>query len=458
MKKFKLWMEQLSLSQQLFGLIFFFVTFFCVFFFVYLNGNVNKVIENQMYSTITRVQDALIEDISANSEILTKDLEMASDPSLMNLIIEKKDGQMNVYMTANKLKESSTLFKDVVTKASSQSGLAKEYRFHDAGKTTYYKITYLDPTKMIVTMMDSEYQDQYKDALVSSVINVTVMVVGLFFIILMVWMASLIHPLNQIRNYIEKMRDGEDATLKITRKDEIGELASALVMMRDELDRQEKTKEEMIHNISHDLKTPIATIKSYGESIKDGIYPYDTLEKSVDVIINNADRLEKKVHSLLYLNRVEYIISQDNEGAITDMKQVIESVVLSTKVIRSDIEINTYLDDDVFYDGLEESWRVTIENIIENALRYAKTNITIHLNDHELDISNDGPCMSEDRLQALFKPYEKGQGGQFGLGLSIVWKVVKANGYEVAGENTSDGVIFRIWRRIVKEKKTKKKD
>ncbi len=49
--------------------------------------------------------------------------------------------------------------------------------------------------------------------------------------------------------------------------------------MREELLRQEKTKEEMIHNISHDLKTPIATIKSYGESIKDGIYPYGTLEK-----------------------------------------------------------------------------------------------------------------------------------------------------------------------------------
>ena len=62
--------------------------------------------------------------------------------------------------------------------------------------------------------------------------------------------------------------------------------------MREELLKQEKTKEEMIHNISHDLKTPIATIKSYGESIKDGIYPYETLEKSVDVIIDNADRLE----------------------------------------------------------------------------------------------------------------------------------------------------------------------
>ena len=64
--------------------------------------------------------------------------------------------------------------------------------------------------------------------------------------------------------------------------------------MEYKLLKQEKTKEDMIHNISHDLKTPIATIKSYGESIKDGIYPYDTLEKSVDVIIENAERLEKK--------------------------------------------------------------------------------------------------------------------------------------------------------------------
>ena len=161
------------------------------------------------------------------------------------------------------------------------------------------------------------------------------MVVGFFFIILMIWVAGLIHPLNQIRNYIEKVKVGlTPQDLKIYREDEIGELADALVSMRKELQKQEQTKEDMIHNISHDLKTPIATIKSYGESIKDGIYPYDTLEKSVDVIIENAERLEKKVHSLLYLNRVEYLISQDAEGAITNMKDVIEKVLLNIKVLR----------------------------------------------------------------------------------------------------------------------------
>ena len=278
----------------------------------------------------------------------------------------------------------------------------------------------------------------------------------------MLWVVSLIHPLNQIRNYIEKIKAGKEAELRLNRKDEIGELADALVSMREELLRQEKTKEEMIHNISHDLKTPIATIKSYGESIKDGIYPYETLEKSVDVIIENADRLENKVHSLLYMNRVEYLISQDAEGVVTNMKEVVEKVLLNIAVIRSDIRIETELEE-IFFDGLLESWRVVVENILENALRYAQSVIIIHLNEEEgLTIENDGPSMDEDRIDTLFKPYEKGEGGRFGLGLSIVSKVVKANHYQVRGENTADGVIFRIFkerpRRPKPERRTKGKN
>ena len=230
-------------------------------------------------------------------------------------------------------------------------------------------------------------------------------------------------------------------------------MADALVSMRDELLRQEKTKEEMIHNISHDLKTPIATIKSYGESIKDGIYPYDTLEKSVDVIIENADRLEAKVHSLLFMNRVEYLISQDCEGISSNMQEIVETVVQNTKFIKPEITIQTDLEE-VWFDGLAEPWRVAVENILENALRYAKTTIDIHLSEEEgLTIANDGPCMDEDRIKVLFKPYEKGQGGKFGLGLSIVSKVVNANHYEVCGENTADGVIFRINKPKTETKK-----
>jgi two-component system sensor histidine kinase CssS len=56
--------------------------------------------------------------------------------------------------------------------------------------------------------------------------------------------------------------------------------------------------------------------------------------------------------------------------------------------------------------------------------------------------------MDESRVLSLFRPFEKGTGGRFGLGLSIVAKVVKANNYKVRGYNTEDGVCFQIWRDV----------
>ena len=76
-------------------------------------------------------------------------------------------------------------------------------------------------------------------------------------------------------------------------------------------------------------------------------------------------------------------------------------------------------------------FNLSISTDIENALRYAQTMIVITLDEKQLCIYNDGPQIREDKLQSMFKPYEKGQGGQFGLGLSIVHKVVTANKYRV---------------------------
>jgi two-component system sensor histidine kinase CssS len=213
--------------------------------------------------------------------------------------------------------------------------------------------------------------------------------------------------------------------------------------MNEEIKRQELLKEEMVQNISHDLKTPIATIKSYGESIKDGIYPYETLEKSVDVIIEHANRLEKKVHSLLLMNRMGYLIGEDKPDNKVDMRVIVEKAIISLKVIRPDIELHTDLSY-CFYQGSEEPWRVVIENLLDNALRYAKTHVILQVSPSECSVYNDGPRIDDDRMDKLFKPYEKGDDGQFGLGLAIVHRVVTAYGLTISAQNMEDGVKFTI--------------
>ena len=121
-------------------------------------------------------------------------------------------------------------------------------------------------------------------------------------------------------------KNDKESELYIQREDEIGVLSSSLIEMKEEIDRQNEIKEEMIHNISHDLKTPIALIQTYAQSIKDDIYPYGDKDSSVDVILENTDRLEKKVKSLLYLNRLDYISGQIGDETCS-MKELIEHIV-----------------------------------------------------------------------------------------------------------------------------------
>ena len=260
------------------------------------------------------------------------------------------------------------------------------------------------------------------------------------------WVSSLIKPLKQIRKYIEDIRNDEESELKINRKDEIGIVSDELIAMKEEINRQSKIKEEMIHNISHDLKTPIALIKSYSQSVKDDIYPYGDKNSSMDVIIENADRLDNKVRSLLYLNRLDFLSNESTNNNV-NMEELIEHITIQLRGMHPEIEIETDLKD-ISFKGDEECWRICVENIIENAYRYVNKKIKIVLKEDYLEIYNDGEPIDSDNIEALFQPYEKGTKGQFGLGLSIVHKTCTMYGYNVKAVNQEVGVSFIIEKNI----------
>lgn len=452
--------RKMSLTRQVLVLILLFLLFFCFFFSIVIKGNIESTISTQMYNMMAARQEPILSLLKIDSSILDEDmvLKLHSDSYQSNCIVSKDsiqvldfsqdiDQAQRVY--AQVFKISKDLLNDP-TQDQSQGVFTLDT------KKFYYHLSKIDDSRVLASFMDDTYPQSFRNSLIDSTVYMTILAFCTMLLLLMAWVFSIIHPLNQIRTYIEQVKQGKDVSLRLNREDEIGEVAHALVVMREEVTRQEKIKEEMIHNISHDLKTPIATIKSYSESIKDGIYPYGNLESSVDVILDNAQRLEDKVHNLLYLNRVEYLLTSDAEGVVTNMKDVVEQVVLNSAVLRPEIQVITDVEE-VFFDGLLEAWRVAIENIMENAFRYAQTYIQITVREDDLRICNDGPKMPEDRIASLFRPYEKGEGGRFGLGLSIVSKVCRANRYRVQGYNTDDGVCFRIYRDPKKKKQLERK-
>ena len=451
--------QKMSLTRQILTIILTVLIFFIMFFFVFVSDNIDRTITKQMYELILNRQTPIVAVIDSKQTNSLNDVYafLASDSVQTNCLIQ--NGRID--SIANQNTQQKNVNRKVYDYLLDQSQLmdaksegALQGTVTVASTKYYYRMIYCHDGIILASFMDDTYATQFRDSLINSTVYVIVIAFMIVFLIILMWVFSIIHPLNLIRDYIEQIKDGKEVELRLNRDDEIGEMANAIVKMNDELKKQDKAKEDMIHNISHDLKTPIATIKSYAESIKDGIYPYGTLESSVDVILDNAQRLENKVHSLLYMNRVEYLVASDAEGVVTNMKDVVEQVVLNSAVIRPEIQVITDVEE-VFFDGLIEAWRVAIENIMENAFRYVKSYIKIEVREDWLCISNDGPKMPEDRIESLFRPYEKGEGGRFGLGLSIVFKVCKANHYIVKGENSDDGVRFIIYRKVKKQRKKK---
>jgi two-component system, OmpR family, sensor histidine kinase CssS len=435
---FKMFYKKLTLAQQLLGVMLIFISVFSLLFLFILSLNIDAFVRNQMYGIIKRTQNNIIYNyrLSLREELLYG----ANDPNIIHVIFTH-DG--NVVTSNNLPLISNQLFGEIKSLALEQTTGTQDYVSESDHRKLLFTITRIDQDTAIMTAISNNYRDEFKTSLLNNTVNILVTVTGVLFLLLMAWVATIIRPLNQIRSYVEKRRLGQDVHLNIDRDDEIGDLAKALVAMNVEVKRAYEQKEEMIHNISHDLKTPIATIRSYSESILDGVYPYDTLEKSVEVILQHAQRLESKVKGLLTLNRVDYVSKDPTMMVSIDMKKVVEDAILAMKVIRPEIKIEMNIESHTFF-GIEEPWRILCENLIDNALRYAQTKIVIKVKGKTLEVFNDGEPIEAERIHRLFIPYEKGKNGNFGLGLAIVKKIANTFNCTVSAKNHKEGVSFIV--------------
>ncbi|MFD0682033.1 MULTISPECIES: HAMP domain-containing sensor histidine kinase [unclassified Paenibacillus] len=248
----------------------------------------------------------------------------------------------------------------------------------------------------------------------------------------------------------------------LNRKDEMGRLALAFEAMRERLVRQDKSQQFFLQNISHELKTPVMVIHSYAQSILDGIYPKGTIANSVETIKSEATRLEKRIHDLLYLNKLNYLSARERKVFTFDLSVVIGDCVERLRYRQPELDWEVELPV-LEVEGDAEQWGVAIENVLDNQLRYAKAKISITLNpseegangsqdadqaaasgNAEIRLWNDGPPIEEALKASLFDQFQTGPDGQFGLGLAIAKQILEAHQAKIRVSNESEGAGFII--------------
>ena len=144
---------------------------------------------------------------------------------------------------------------------------------------------------------------------------------------------------------------------------------------------------------------------------------------------------------MIEYTKLEYL-ELEKEFESVNMKELIENIIDYYR-FQTSVTFDLKLEN-IYFKGFIENYRTVITNIIDNAIRYAKTKIIIELKENYLSIYNDGVNIEEELIDSIFKPYEKGNKGQFGLGMAIVKRTLDLFGYKISVINHDIGVSFII--------------
>jgi signal transduction histidine kinase len=252
--------------------------------------------------------------------------------------------------------------------------------------------------------------------------------------------------LNQIIQTVKKFREGDwHARIPFKAKGELGELAGTFNEMADtllrnveEASRTEKIRRELIGNISHDLRTPLAAVHGYAETMlmkKDTLTPEER-NHFTSVILHSSERLKKLVDALFELSKLEardiqihaepFVMAELMQEAFSEF-----TISAQHKGIRLSCE-SCENSAQVYADiGLMER---VLQNLLDNAIKYTPTGGTVTLQltrqpqGLEISVTDSGPGIPETMLPYLFDHYQqlsRGNTEGAGLGLVIVKKILE---------------------------------
>lgn len=406
----------------------------------------------EIYANIESAQDLMLNRFNSQSFRDFFESEFMKDPrqAMENI---RTVNHFIIY-DDNKIILSSSLPMDflngVIKEAMVQKDTSKRYSGQVSNEKVFYVITKGQSLNQDVYLV-SYMWDSYREDLVQTLFKKLILLMAIVF--LLSWIPAiglsryLSSPLVNLERRVGKLANHEwDEPIELERGDEIGRLGESIEQLRNQLIYQDEMQQSFLQHVSHELKTPVMVIRSYSQAIRDGIYPKGDLDNSVQIIDEEAARLEKRIRNLLYLTKLDYLSNHEISKENLSLDRLIEDVV--ERLAWSRIQLDWHLDlYPIDIDGDMEQWRIAIENLLDNQIRYADSKISISLKPKDNDkvlltFWNDGPNIEPKVMDSLFSKFNKGYKGEFGLGLVIVYRIINLHQGKIWAKNEQKGVSF----------------
>lgn len=264
--------------------------------------------------------------------------------------------------------------------------------------------------------------------------------------------------LRRVMESIRIIRDGDYThVLKMGGNDELTVLGDEFNDLVNRLQISEDKRRRFVSDASHELKTPLASIKLLSDSILQNEMDIDTAKEFVADIGNEAERLNRMTQKLLMLTHSEN--APNDEFEITYIAPTIERVakMLSTIAKESNIDIQLDLTQDSTILILEDDLYQIIFNLAENGIKYNTQNGRLKISldrvedNAQIIFADSGFGIPESSIAHIFERFYRvdkarsRQSGGSGLGLSIVRSIVERNAGTIQVESTEGkGTVFTV--------------
>ena len=198
--------------------------------------------------------------------------------------------------------------------------------------------------------------------------------------------------------------------------------------------RLENMRSQFVANVSHELKTPLTSIKGFTETLK-YVEDEETRKKFLDIIEKEADRLGRLINDILILSKIESDISGEEDEFLPN--KVVDDVINMVKVLADNKNITIELDErnnDLLF-GDKDRFLQLVLNIVENSIKYSnegsKVKISSFTNgdNYNLIVEDNGIGIQKEDIPRIFERFYRvdkaRKSGGTGLGLAIVKHIVK---------------------------------
>ncbi|KGP71717.1 two-component system histidine kinase PnpS [Pontibacillus yanchengensis] len=227
-----------------------------------------------------------------------------------------------------------------------------------------------------------------------------------------------------------------------------------------ELKNLEQMRKDFVANVSHELKTPITSIRGFSETLLDGAMQDDALrEQFINIILKESQRLQSLIHDLLELSKLEkeeFQLNIENvyvKGMIEDIVPIVEH-----QADEKEVHLKQHLTEDVMIEGDSARLKQVVINLLTNAINYTpkggdvSVTLTTHETEVEIMVTDSGVGIPEEDIPRIFERFyrvdkarSRNSGGT-GLGLAIVKHIVEAHhGHIKVQSANQQGTTFRIF-------------